>query len=100
VDEATPGFPRPAGFWWFGCSSVDQGRKTGNNDPSQAGGEGKGVGGGGDEDDNDDDWAWSDGRGRSDGGSGGGGPRHGGGFRARAREAWEKVKGVFKSIWG
>ena len=25
VDKAEPDFPRPAGFWWFGCSSIDQG---------------------------------------------------------------------------
>ena len=25
VDKADPDFPRPAGFWWFGCSSIEQG---------------------------------------------------------------------------
>ena len=25
VDKAEPDFPRPAGFWWFGCSSIEQG---------------------------------------------------------------------------
>ena len=25
MDSADPSFPRPAGFWWFGCSSIDQG---------------------------------------------------------------------------
>ena len=25
MDKADPDFPRPAGFWWFGCSSVEQG---------------------------------------------------------------------------
>ena len=25
MDKADPDFPRPAGFWWFGCSSIDQG---------------------------------------------------------------------------
>ena len=28
VDRADPAFPRPAGFWWFGCSSIDQGKRT------------------------------------------------------------------------
>jgi selenocysteine lyase/cysteine desulfurase len=28
VDSAEPEFPRPAGFWWFGCSSIQQGIVT------------------------------------------------------------------------
>jgi hypothetical protein len=29
VDTADPAFPRPAGFWWFGCKSASSGGNKG-----------------------------------------------------------------------
>ena len=30
VDDADPPFPRPAGYWWFGCDTLSQPLKMDN----------------------------------------------------------------------
>ena len=32
VDEGDPPFPRPAGYWWFGCDTLSQPLKVDNED--------------------------------------------------------------------
>ena len=31
MDTADPAFPRPAGYWWFGCKAESKGGNPGNN---------------------------------------------------------------------
>ena len=32
VDEGDPPFPRPAGYWWFGCDTLSQPLRVDNED--------------------------------------------------------------------
>ena len=49
IDKADPPFPRPAGYWWFGCSQnegIVPDNNSNNPGSSNNGGGSKGNGGG------------------------------------------------------